>query len=76
MNKYTKDNVKYFLTTLQNNGYLLNYSIVNSDGRLGKLIALAIVTDNSIDTKTDYMSCYEMIQYLRGYSNAIDTLTK
>lgn len=43
------------------------YSLVDADGRLGKKVALAIVSDGSLSVHTDYLTYSEMNQFLRGY---------
>lgn len=72
MSKFNKKDVENRLNYLQTKGYFKDCSIVNCDGRLGKKIALAVVTDSSLDVKTDFISYSEMIQFIRGFVMGVE----
>ena len=72
MSKITIKNVENYLLNIQNRGHLEGLSIVYSDARLGKLIALGEVSDmGSIYlVATDYLTPTEMWYFLQGYDKA------
>lgn len=72
MSKITIKNVESYLLNIQNRGHLKGLSIIYSDARLGKLIALGEVSDmGSISlVATDFSTPTEMWYFLQGYDKA------
>ena len=70
--KTTLQTVQNYLNNIQGRGHLNGLTIVHSDSRIGKLIALGTLSDGGsvMSNSTDYLSVDEMYRFLQGYDRA------